>query len=298
MKKILMIGSGAIASYYSGLIEKNCDLTIFCRNDYHFVKEHGIYIESPNGNFTFKPKVINNLADYCDQPDYIIIATKSLAEIDLVSMIKKINYHKADIVLIQNGIHIEKTIFENFKTNNLISVLAFVAVSRISSGKIIHQDYGKLIIGNYPIGINNSCEELITILKQSKIEIEVSKNIQEERWEKLIWNGSFNPVSVLTRLNTQQLLANSNIRILLKNIMQEIIDLAKIDGFNLDQSLIDKNFYLTEKMKPYKTSMLLDFEANRPMEIESIIGNAINFAKNNSIKTPYLSSIYALISCY
>ena len=55
---------------------------------------------------------------------------------------------------------------------------------------------------------------------------------------------------------------------------------------------------MTLKMKPYKTSMLLDFEAKRPLEVEAILGNALRFAKENSIDVPYLSSLYALLSCY
>ena len=57
-----------------------------------------------------------------------------------------------------------------------------------------------------------------------------------------------------------------------------------------------KNILATKKMKPYKTSMLLDFEAQRPLEIEAIIGNAIKFAQAKSLNVPILSTIYAIIS--
>jgi 2-dehydropantoate 2-reductase len=80
--------------------------------------------------------------------------------------------------------------------------------------------------------------------------------------------------------------------------MQEVCILAEIDGFKLPKDVIEKNLEATLKMKPYKTSMLLDFEAKRKMEIEAILGNAINFAKRKSVATPYLSSLYGLLTCY
>ena len=298
-KNILVIGSGAIASFYSAFLAKKTQITMLCRSDYDVVKTNGIKIESPIENLHFYPQVINNLNQYRHQADYLIIATKALAQIDLIAMINQLNYLPRNLVLIQNGIHIEKKLYENFPKINLISVLAFVAVSRISSGIIKHFDYGKLIIGNYPNKINQDCQQLIDLFRDCNVEIEASENIVEERWKKLIWNGAFNPVSVLGGgCDTKKLLDNPFCKDLLQKIMKEIIALARLDGFNLDDNLIDKNFELTYKMKPYKTSMLLDFEAKRPMEIEAILGNAISFAQSKSVTTPYLSTLYALLSCY
>ncbi len=298
-KEILVIGSGAIASFYSAFLAKKANITMLCRSDYEIIKQQGIKIESQIENIHFQPKVINDLSQYPNKADYLIIATKSLPTINLTKLIKQLKYLPQNIVLIQNGIHIEKDLYENFPECNLISILAFIAVSRIYSGIIHHYDYGKLIVGNFPDGISDNCQELINFFKSCKIEVEASKNISQERWKKLIWNGAFNPLSVLSGgYNTQQLLDNPFCNNLLQKIMQEIIALARLDGCNLDDNLIAKNLELTYKMKPYKTSMLLDFEAKRPMEIEAIIGNALKFAQSKSFTTPYLSTIYALLSCH
>lgn len=299
MTEILVIGSGAIASYFSAKLAKTSSITMLCRSDYQVIKNHGIKIISPLGNLHFHPQVINDLTQYNHQCDYMIIATKALDSIDFIAMIKQLKYPPKNIVLIQNGIHIENKIYKNFPNINLISVLAFIAVSRIESGIVEHFAYGKLTLGNFPSGLNKECLELIEILKSCDVETQASTNIQEERWKKLIWNGAFNPVSVLSGgCDTKKLLENANCKDLLQKIMKEIIALACLDGYNLADDLIAKNIKATEEMKPYKTSMLLDFEAKRPMEIEAIIGNALNFAKTKSYPTPYLSTIYALLSCY
>jgi 2-dehydropantoate 2-reductase len=48
-------------------------------------------------------------------------------------------------------------------------------------------------------------------------------------------------------------------------------------------------------MKPYKTSMLLDFEAGKPMEVEAILGNAVRAARRTGVPVPHLESLYALL---
>ncbi len=298
-KEILIIGSGAIASFYGAFLAKKVSITMLCRSDYDAIKTNGIKIESHLENFHFYPQVIKDLSEYKLHADYVIIATKALPSIDLTAMINNIKHLPKNIVLIQNGIHIENELYKNFPQINLISVLAFVAVSRISSAVVKHFDYGKLIIGNYPNNINDDCWNLINLFRDCGVEIEESQNIIEERWKKLIWNGAFNPVSVLAGgCDTKKLLDNPFCKDLLQKIMKEIIALARLDGFFLEENLIAKNFDLTYKMKPYKTSMLLDFEAKKPMEIEAILGNALTFAQSKSVSTPYLSTIYALLSCY
>jgi hypothetical protein len=48
-------------------------------------------------------------------------------------------------------------------------------------------------------------------------------------------------------------------------------------------------------MKPYKTSMLLDYQAKRPLEVEAILGNAIRIAARADIHVPHLQTLYALL---
>lgn len=299
MKKILVIGSGAIGCFFASKIAKETDLTMLWRNDYQHVTDHGIKIISDNHETVFFPKVINSLKQYQEQCDYAIIATKVLPSINLIEIIKELKYLPKNIVLIQNGIHIEKEIYKNFPQCSLISALAFIAVSKVSCGIFEHFAYGKLTLGNFPTGLNQACLDLIDLFKANNIEVKASEKIEEDRWKKLIWNASFNPISVLTGgSNTKKLLDNKNCKELLQKIMKEIIELACQDGYNFGTDLINKNIEDTIQMRPYKTSMLLDFEANRPMEVEAIVGNALNFAKSKSIPTPYLSTIYALLSCY
>ena len=235
--------------------------------------------------------------DLREDIDYIIVSTKVLPDIDIVSLISKVIKKNTALIIIQNGIHIEKNIADTFPNNQIISALAFVGVSRINPNQIIHQEYGKLIFGNYnninPTAINY----FVNSLEKSGLEILLTSNILLERWKKLIWNAAFNPLSVvLGKKNTQQILENNLAIDLAKNIMQEIVMLAKHDGCIFEDDIIDKNILATKKMLPYKTSMLLDYEANRPMEIQAIIGNAVKFAQSKSLSIPYLSTIYAIIS--
>jgi 2-dehydropantoate 2-reductase len=296
MTKILVVGTGAIGGFYAGkLAQAGAEISVLCRSDYDAVKKSGITIESYWGDFHFSPKkVLRNLSEYNEKADFILVATKVLPEISLPNLLAPVLNKNTSIVLLQNGIHIEKPIADSFPNHHLISVIAFVGVAKIAAAKINHQEYGRLIIGDFPSGVSSKTLQLVELLRKSQVPVEISENIQIERWKKLVWNAPFNPISVIAGgLNTKEMLDNSEIEKLARNVMQEVCLLAEADGFKLPENISEKTIDLTHQMKPYKTSMLLDFEAKRPMEIEAILGNAILFAQKKSIATPYLSGLYS-----
>jgi 2-dehydropantoate 2-reductase len=300
MTKILVIGSGAIGCFYSSkLWQAGAEICLLVRKNFHEVQEKGINILSINQNFCFRPQlIINDLEKYQQQPDYILIATKVLPSIDLPSIISSVLAKHTKIILIQNGINIECDLAKKFQ-QQIISVVAFVCVAKLNETTVHHQDNGHLIIGNYQQKASADTHFLAHLFNQVGIKTTVSNHIQTDRWEKLIWNASFNPISVLSNsCNTKQMLENKHCRQLIIHVMQEIFLLAKADGCFLSNNVIANKISYTEKMIPYETSMLLDFKNNRSMEIEAILGNAIKFAQEKSIPTPHLSTLYALLTCF
>jgi len=52
----------------------------------------------------------------------------------------------------------------------------------------------------------------------------------------------------------------------------------------------------TKDFPAYKTSMLLDFEHKRPLEVEAIVGSVLRRAAHKKLVLPYIETVYALLS--
>jgi len=150
--KVLLYGSGAVGSFYAGkLFQAGASVSVVSRSDFDVVKNHGISVKSVLGDFHFTPdRVLKNGVEYNDNADFIIVATKVLPEIDIYNLIKDSVKPGSSIVLLQNGIDIERPVVEKFPDNEIISALAFICVSRTEYGVIEHQDYGRIIQADYP----------------------------------------------------------------------------------------------------------------------------------------------------
>ena len=297
--KILLVGTGAIGGYYGAkLSQSGAEISTLCRSDYSTVKEKGISVTSIQGDLHMTPAhVIKDAAEYPDIPDFIIIATKVLPDINIPEIIQKAVHPHTALVLLQNGIDIETPVLKAFPKNEIISGLAFICVTRTAPGVIDHQDYGRLVIGTYPSGITDKVKLLHSLFTSAGVSCEIDQDIIAARWKKLVWNAPFNPISVLAGgADTKAMLESKPTLNLVQHVMEEVLILAKATGHPLPEEIVKKNIDDTLVMTPYKTSMLNDYESRRPMEVEAILGNAVRIAHEHRISVPHIESLYGILS--
>jgi 2-dehydropantoate 2-reductase len=295
--KVLIIGAGAIGAFYGALLAKaGAEVAVVCRSDYEQVKQHGFNINSHIlGTWTFTPsQVLKNTADYQGTVDYVLLCTKVIPSVDRVALIRQAVSANTAIVFIQNGVEIEQEIVDAFPDNEIISGLAFICSNRVGKGEILHLAYGRLALGNLPGFVSDKTAYLCELFRQAGIECTATEAIVTERWKKCVWNAPFNPLSVLSGgLPTLAILQSQEAFV--RSIMQEVCRIAKATGHQLRDNIVDVNIASTAIMPPYKTSMLLDYENDQPMETEAIIGNAVRAARREGVQTPHLESVYALM---
>ncbi len=294
--RVLVIGTGAVGSFYGSLLAKQgVEVSVVARSDYEHIKEHGIDIEGKNGLFHFQPaKVLRSASELDEKPNYVLLCIKVVEGANRIALLKDAVGKNTSIVLVSNGIDIEQEIAQAFPDNELISGLAFICVTRTAPGKIWHQAYGRLALGNYPTGVSEKTRALCAIYAQAGIDCIPSEDITSARWRKCVWNAAFNPLSVLSGgLATSDILDTQENFV--RALMEEIAAIAEAAGYPLAEDIVEMNIASTHKMPPYKTSMLLDFEAGRPMETEAILGNAVRYGQRLNVPTPHLDSVYALM---
>ena len=296
--RILIVGTGAIGGFYGGkLAQARARVATLCRSDYETVKSKGIRVTSTFGDFHFTPeKVIRNLSEYGPPPDYILVGLKVLPEIDTAEIIKEVVGPETAIVLLQNGVQIEEPVARAFPDNEIISGLAFICATRTSPGHIDHTDFGRVVIGRYPAGKSVKVEELARLFNEAGLKCEVTEDAVTARWRKLVWNAPFNPISVLAGgADTKTMVENPESLELARQVMEEVCKIAEAVGHPLPVGVVQENIEGTRRMSPYKSSMLVDFEAGRPMEVEAILGNGIRAAKRHNLAVPHMESLYGLL---
>ena len=289
--RFALIGAGAVGLFYAGHFARiGASVTIITRtpNDY----SSSVFIDSCDGDFEFTPDSVIHLGDSVESPfDVVILATKVLPSIDMVELVRPYMGPDTILLMIQNGLFIETSLIQAYD-QPILRGLAFLCSNRMNKTHIQHLDYGLLTIGQVSGTETVMMDRLYQFFNDCKVTIQQADDIERAVWEKLIWNAPFNPLSVFSHSTTADLLVDEQIVARIRAIMAEIIVLAKIADVHFDEAIIDKKINATRKMAPYKTSMCLDYEAGRPLEIECILGHPIRFAHQHSIDVPELKLLY------
>ena len=248
------------------------------------------------GDHVFRPNaVLRDVTENTSPPDYLILAVKILPGIDRAALIRPAVGPRTVIVLIENGIDIEEEIAQAFPQNELLSSVAFVGVGRTGPGEVHHQSLGSMVLGRYPSGITPAAQQLAALFEAGKIGCKLHERIVTVRWQKAVWNASFNPISIMGGvLDTTMMLRTPQDQAFIRRAMQEVCDIAAAAGHPLPAQVIDQLIASTLGMPAYKTSMAQDFESGRPLEIEAILGNAVRVGRKHEVAMPVLETVYAL----
>ncbi|MBO7329974.1 MAG: 2-dehydropantoate 2-reductase [Lentisphaeria bacterium] len=298
--KLLLIGAGSVGCYFCGRAAVGgADVEVLIRRNMKEIRKKGYEVKSIAGDFEFHPsRVLCENDEISPDIDAVILATKVLPETDRIGLLKKAASlpSRPPIVLIQNGIGIEDEIAEAYPDNEIISCIAYIGASRKNFREIIHSGAGRLILGRFGGGESPFAGKLAEFFASAGVPCLATADIALERWRKLLWNLPFNPVSVLAGgLDTGGLCDGKEIESLCSALMDEVILVANAAGVKLTRQMADDQIEYTRNFPPYKTSMLQDFSAGLPLEVDAIIGNVVKIADRFSLDIPRIRCCAALL---
>ncbi|MBM3187115.1 MAG: putative 2-dehydropantoate 2-reductase [Chloroflexi bacterium] len=283
--KVAIIGVGAVGGYYGGLLARSgLDVHFLLRSDYPHVREHGLVVESVNGDFAL-PQV-NAYARPEDMPrcDVAFVALKTTKSAALAGILPHVLKPDGVLVVLQNGLGVEEDAARLMPEATVLGGLCFVCSHKVGPGHIRHLDYGLVTLGQYapgyePCGITPGLRAVARMLEDAGAPVALAEDLGKARWQKLIWNVPFNGLTVVLDATTRQLMDCPASRRLAREVMLEVIAGAKACGYTLDEGSVEEMLGRTERMVAYKPSMKLDHERGEPLEIETLYWRPVRAAE-------------------
>lgn len=275
-----VIGMGAIGGFYGAkLAHAGKEVHFLSHSDYQYVKERGLQVDSCDGSFHLPQ--INAYGAASDMPkcDVVLIGLKTVNNHLLPELLPPLLKEDTLVVLIQNGIGVEEDVQKIFPEVQLAAGLAFICSAKTEPGRVNHQCYGYINIGNYSCKQQEKIDEVVDDFRKAGVDANEVEYL-EARWKKAVWNMPFNGMTVALNTQTDILLQHPSTLQLIKDQMMEVIEAAQACGVkNIDESFAEKMIYNTVHMTPYSPSMKLDFDFKRPMEINYLYTRPIEKAR-------------------
>jgi len=181
----------------------------------------------------------------------------------------------AIVVAMQNGLDVEAPLAQAAPDATVLGAMCFMCSNQLAPGHIVHLDQGAVTVGQHrpdgsPAGSTPAVEAIRDDLRAAGVAASVVPDLVGGRWRKLAWNIPFNGLSVVLDAGTDEMLADPATRRRARALMDEVVEAAAACGHPLDPGVADQMMATTEAMTPYRTSMKLDHEAGRPLELDAI----------------------------
>ena len=314
MTRVLVFGTGSIGSVYSCILSRaGTSVTCVCRSNHDVVKSRGLRVNSTIfGELHESPTVVRSVAEavsVSESPfDYVLVCTKATAQATraaVESIEPAITSPSTTIVLIQNGLGVERAFREAFPRTAIISAVAYLPTTQTSQGVFSHSEVELLYLGLYDQKPNTADWNmpLSAFAQQVKAgggTAVITQDIQEQRWTKILANGAINPICALSRCRDRQLIELSSLAAeLIKSVMLEIAKVAAVAGYGhvATMETVEKQF-ARSVTRPYpgvQPSMMADALALQHMEVQAILGEVIQIAQEKQVEIPRLTTLFVLL---
>jgi 2-dehydropantoate 2-reductase len=304
---ICVVGAGAIGGWVAArLAIAGGRVSVLARGDtLRLVRAEGLRFEDKGDDFVANVDAADDCRTLGEQ-DIMIVAVKAPALPALASELRPLIGDQTLIVPMLNGVpwwfvdgqplrsvDPAGAIAGALPFEQVIGCVIHASCFRSAPNRVVVKHADKLIIGEPNGETTERLGRLFALLEAAGLRPDVTGNVRRAIWYKLWGNATINPLSALMRAATDKILADPECRAWMLEGMAELARIGAAIGCPITESGEDR-MQVTARLGAFKTSMLQDVEAGRPIELEALVGAPIEIAKRQGIATPALDRLYGV----
>ncbi len=185
------------------------------------------------------------------------------------------------------------TIAKAIPLHHVIGCVVHLSAAAAEPGLVVHKNGAGLIIGEPDGNSSARLKAVHDLLAQAGFDVTSSPTIRHDIWYKLWGNLTMNPVSALTGATGDRMLDDALVRGFCSAAMREAAAIGAKIGCAIDQDP-EARHAVTRELGAFKTSMLLDAERGRPIELDAIVTAVHELGLRTGVATPSIDALLGL----
>jgi len=320
--RVCIVGLGAIGGLFAGWLGTRLpqpaagtlQLSTLARGEtLAAVRRHGLRLDTPQGVVTVPLQASDDVAAL-GQQDLVILAVKGPALTSVAPAVAALCGPRTQVLAAMNGVPwwffdglpgpCQGLVLQSvdpggavhslIPAERVIGCVVHLSSTAVEPGRVRHVNGQGLIIGRATGGSNGRLQTVATLLSNAGFAVTLSERIQREVWFKLWGNMTMNPISALTGATCDRILDDPLVRAFCSAVMLEAQAIGAAFGIPIDQRPEERHA-VTRKLGAFKTSMLQDAEAGRPLEIDALLGAVREIGSHVGIATPNVDALFGLV---
>ncbi|RZS56918.1 ketopantoate reductase [Sphaerotilus mobilis] len=318
--KVAIAGIGAVGGVFAGWLGSRLPpgriaLSAWARGTtLQALRTHGLRLRQDDGSELAVPLHASDDPATLGPQDLVILAAKGPALPAMAAGVRALLGPQTTVLVAMNGVpwwffdglpgeaagwSIEAVdpggvIAAAIPTAHVLGCVVHLSSATPEPGVVARIRHNALVIGEPAGGRSDRVDALAALLGAAGFALTCSERIQRDIWFKLWGNMTMNPVSALTGVTCDRILDDPLVRGFCSAVMREAQAIGARIGCAIDQQPDDRHA-ITRGLGAFKTSMLQDLEAGRPLEIDGLVGAVREIGLRLGLATPNIDAMLGLV---
>ncbi len=288
--KIAVVGAGGVGGYVAAkLTQHKVPVTLFARGKHlEAIQKEGLQVIEPDGEFRAFPDTA--LPKAGEVFDVVFLTVKSY---DFKSACKSVVPFVSSntlVIPLSNGVGHKETIQKYLPEVQVCDGCVYIVSHLKSPGVTVKKTpLFYMIFGG--------CEDearmdmLSKLLNDAGLKTKRSDNARYDCWKKYLFIATFGTLTSYYKMGMKEVYTRHQDEV--EQLLSEIKTVANALGVLVSDEDIAKVYKQAENLPPNaKTSMLLDFEAGKKTELESLSGYVVHEARELGLEVPLMQKCY------
>lgn len=315
--KVCIFGAGAIGGHAAArmIASHVADVSIVARGAHlDAIRARGLTLRTQDGVIRGRPIAAVDNPDSLPPQDLVIVTLKAPAQPAAAEQIAGLLAPGGSALFAMNGIpwwwragrpdeaHLERVdpggaLWRSIGPGRVLGAVVNSSNQVVEPGVIVHSGAKRWTIGDPGASQSERAPGVVALFNAAGMEGALAADIRREVWRKLMTNISGNPIAALTRLSGKNVAEVVGLDLLAMKLIEEALLVAAADGCDL-RSEITPELIVSPARGRFggKPSMLQDVEAGRALEVDAIMGQVQDFARQYRVSIPTIDAVCALLS--
>lgn len=321
--KVCIFGAGAVGGYVAARLCQagQTEVSVVVRGAHKAaIERDGLQVESGGKHFVVRPAHVTDDPTTLPEQDLVFVALKTTAQAGAAHAVARLMGKDGYAVYAANGIpwwwkfgsgdpaslpllDPDGALWREVNPSRVLGCIVYSANEVIAPGLIRHLGNNRWVVGEPGGLITPRLERTVARLREGTLNAEVSTDLRQEIWIKLLRNASVSTLCTLTRLAVDGLAEDPELLAQGDALIGDIVRVAAADGYDIasqgDAAIESLRRGGAERDAPpvrgLRPSMLQDALAGRALEVEAILGQVQSLARETSTPVPAIDAALPLL---
>jgi len=310
--RFAILGSGAVGGYFGAKLAKAGQEVTFIARGAHLeaIRHKGLEVRSAKlGDFTVRAAAESDTARI-GPVDVAIVSVKAYDNDTALPMLKPLVGAETVVLTLQNGVDSVDECAAIVGERHVLGGTTYVATALEGPGLIVQTGVHRSIIFGEVFGlpavasakvgdtsrITPRVQKVADVLASADIQATPVADARVPIWDKYVYLVAFSGFTGASRLAIGHIWKYPHVQNMFYACSREIAAIATAEGVTISPNRFDTlQEYMTNLPGATRSSLLIDLEQGKRIEVEALQGAAVRRAKKHNVPVPIVSTLYALL---